>query len=139
MPEAPTGSSDQISRQTLRTFRRVFCQGDLDAADRLFGPDYVDHDPNGPSAERGPAVVRRFLTDYREAFPDLRLAVEEQVVEGDTVLTRWKGHSSRGRRDLVDASRGRYRLLQGVTVTRFSSAQAVEGWSSWCEAQPGPR
>ena len=26
---------------------------------------------------------------YRSAFPDVRLIIEEQVAEGDTVVTRW--------------------------------------------------
>jgi predicted ester cyclase len=120
-----------VQRRTLQSLRKLFCNGDLKIADELFDSDYVDHDPDGPSAARGPESARRTVSMYRSAFPDLRLAVEEQVVEGDTVVTRWKGRGTYLGRLLEEPPTGERVSLRGVTVTRFAHARAVEGWSNW--------
>ena len=126
VPEAAS-----VERRVLRSLRRVFCRGELALAEDLFASDYLDHDPDGPSAERGPESVRRLIHTCRAAFPDLHLRVEEQVVEGDTVLTRWKGRGTHLGPWLDRPPSGKRVSLRGVTVTRFAGAQAVEGWSNW--------
>jgi predicted ester cyclase len=126
----------KVRKQTLRALQNLYCRGDLDAAEDLFAAEYVDHDPDGPSAARGPKSVRRFLQTYRSAFPDLRLAVRDEVVEGDTVLIRWRGRGTHLGPLLESAPTGRRVALEGVTVLRFAESRAVEGWSKW--EVPGP-
>jgi len=38
--------------------------------------------------------VKQFLRRYREAFPDLQITIEDQVAEGDRVMTRWTSHGT---------------------------------------------
>jgi predicted ester cyclase len=67
----------------VRTFvDEVWNAKNYDAAADLYGEDYVNPFGTGPAARVEP--IRR----YHQAFPDLRLDVEEVIVAGDTVVLR---------------------------------------------------
>jgi steroid delta-isomerase-like uncharacterized protein len=69
-----------------------------------------------------------FIEAYRSAFPDVRSVVEDQIAEGDKVVTRW---TSRGthRGDLNGiAPTGKRMELTGVTIERIADDRIVEVW-----------
>ncbi len=72
-------------------FRRyiegVFNQGNLEVAEEIFDR-YVSHQPDGSTLERGPEDVKRFNREFRSAFPDLRISIDDQIADGDKVVTR---------------------------------------------------
>lgn len=72
----------QREAQVRRFVEEVWNAGNYDAAADLYGDAYTNALGRGPSA-RG-EVVRR----YRQAFPDLRLDVDELIVAGDSVVLR---------------------------------------------------
>jgi hypothetical protein len=43
---------------------------------------------DGSTLERGPEDVKRFTEEYRSAFPDWRISIDEQIAEGDKVVNR---------------------------------------------------
>src|SRR5215210_926317 len=65
--------------------------GNLDAADEIYAPDYVGHDPTLPEDLHGVEAGRQHAATFRSAFPDLTCTIEEQIAEGDKVVTRWIG------------------------------------------------
>jgi predicted SnoaL-like aldol condensation-catalyzing enzyme len=72
-----------------RLQEEVFGQGKLELVAELLASDYVSHAPGDPELSRGPEDIERIVRTYRSAFPDLTCTVEEQVTEGDMVVTRW--------------------------------------------------
>jgi predicted SnoaL-like aldol condensation-catalyzing enzyme len=70
-------------------FRRipeeVINSGNLDLADEVFAPDYVDHAPVPPGVPGGLEGFKAFFTMLRAAFPDLRYTVENILAEGEMV------------------------------------------------------
>ena len=77
--------------QNKAIFRRyleeAWNQSNLEVIDEIFDR-YISHQPNGTVHERGPEDVKRFVSEFRAAFPDLRLIMEEQIAEGDKVVSR---------------------------------------------------
>ena len=71
-----------------RVLEEMFNKGNLDVADELLAPDYVDHDPAMPDDIHGPEGFKHYVGAYRSAFSDLHLQIEDQVAEGDKVVTR---------------------------------------------------
>ena len=68
-----------------RIVEDLFNTGDTSIADEVFAADYVDHtasDPGVPGAEN----VKRFIEEWRSAFPDTRSVVDDLVAEGDWVM-----------------------------------------------------
>src|SRR5687767_15090279 len=70
--------------QNKASFRRyleqAWNQSNLEVVDEIFDR-YVSHQPDGSVLERGPEDVKRFVGEFRSAFPDLRLISEEQIAE----------------------------------------------------------
>jgi steroid delta-isomerase-like uncharacterized protein len=90
---------------------------------------YLSHQPDGSKLERGPEDVKRFVGEFRVAFPDLHLNIEEQIAEGDKVVIRatFRGTHQRVFRGMAPA--GKEIEVKGVTVFRFSEeGKVVESW-----------
>ena len=67
--------------------------------DELVSPDYVGHDSAEPEPIQGPAGVRARFEKYLIAFPGGAITIDEQIVDGETVATRWTGRGTHTRRD----------------------------------------
>ena len=110
----------------VRAFiEEVLNQGQIDAAERFFWEDMVEQVPfpgQGPGIEGLKDVVR----GMRAAFPDMHWRVEEQLTEGDRVLTRfeWTG-THRGAFLGVDAT-GRSVRVWGMVIDRFQEGRIKE-------------
>lgn len=110
----------------VRAFiEEVLNQGQIDAADRFFWEDMVEQVPfpgQGPGIEGLKDVVR----GLRAAFPDMHWRVEEQLTEGDRVLTRfeWTG-THKGAFLGVDAT-GRSVNVWGMVIDRFQDDRIKE-------------
>ena len=68
-----------------RIVEDLFNTGDTCIADEVFAANYVDHtasDPGVPGVEN----VKRFIEEWRSAFPDTRSVVDDLVAEGDRVM-----------------------------------------------------
>jgi serine phosphatase RsbU (regulator of sigma subunit) len=103
-------------------------QGNLKVADEIFGR-YLAHQSDGSTLERGPEDVKRFTEEYRSAFPNWRISIDEQIAEGDKVVNRvtLRGTHQRQFRDM--APTGKEVEVKAVTIFRFSEeGKVVETW-----------
>jgi steroid delta-isomerase-like uncharacterized protein len=111
-------------------YQELWNTGNLDVIAEAVAEDVLVHDVvNGEL--RGRDAIREVVAAYRTAFPDVRLTIEDQIAEGDTVVTRW---SATGTQDgpLGGAPpTGRSGSLIGVNISRFSGLQIVEVWETW--------
>lgn len=94
-PGAPERSAamPEESKRIVREFlEEVFNQGQIAGARKYFADDYRHHSPI-PGLPPGFAGFCVAHQQFREAFPDLRVTVEELIAEGGVVAgrTRWRG------------------------------------------------
>ena len=70
----------------------VLNQGAIDSSDQFFWEDMVEQVPM-PGQGPGLNGLKDVLRGMRAAFPDMHWTVEEQIAEGDKVVTRfaWTG------------------------------------------------
>jgi serine phosphatase RsbU (regulator of sigma subunit) len=111
-----------------RYVEEVTNQGNLDVADEIFDR-YVAHQADGSTLERGPEDVKRFSAEFRLAFPDWRVSIDEQIAEGDKVVNRvtLRGTQKGEFRDM--APTGKEVEVKVVTIFRFSpEGKVVETW-----------
>jgi steroid delta-isomerase-like uncharacterized protein len=109
----------------------IFATGNLDIADEIIAPDYVGHDPAQPEPTRGPAGVKEAAAGYRAAFPDLTVTVEQQVAEGDTVVTRWTATGTHEGELFGIAPTGKQATVTGISVERVVDGKVVEDHTNW--------
>src|ERR687894_882814 len=119
----------EVNKATFRRYiEEVQHQGNLEVADEIFDR-YISHQSDGSTLERGPEDVKRFTEEYRSAFPDWRISIDEQIAEGDKVVSRvtLRGTHQRQFRDMEPT--GKEVELKAVTIFRFSEeGKVVETW-----------
>jgi serine phosphatase RsbU (regulator of sigma subunit) len=123
------------AEENKATFRRyveeVVNQGNLELADEIFDR-YLAHQPDGSVLERGPEDVKRFLGEFHAAFPDLNAIIEDQIAEGDRVMTRYRWRGTHGGEFRGIAPTGGEQEINGIGIFRFSpEGKVVESWDSY--------
>ncbi len=103
-------------------------RGNLDLADELYAPDYVLHDPSLPEDLHGPEGLKQYAAMTLGAFPDARVTVEDQVAEGDKVVSRWTATGTQTGELMGIAPTGRSIEISGITINRFSGGKIAEDW-----------
>ena len=68
-------------------YATVYGQRDLEALERFLAPGFASAGPGGSMDLAG---HRAALAASLAAIPDFALEIEEQVAEGNTVVTRWR-------------------------------------------------
>ena len=130
--------------------RRWFAEtdkGNLAIIDELLPPEYLDHNPPIPGLPRGREGIRQANLLLRAAFPDVVHIIDDQVAEGDKVMTRVTtratflgaflglpadGEGDRGAGHLGPPRRGR--------PARWSTGRRPTWPASWSSsARPPPR
>jgi predicted ester cyclase len=94
--------------------------------------DHVWHGPGGKEA-RGLKALKELAAGYLRAFPDLRMSIEDQIAEGDRVVTRWTAQGThKGSLEGI-APTGKAVKVTGIVVDRFAGGKWVEEWESFDE------
>ena len=79
-------SAEQNKALVRRLFEAV-SRGNLDVADELLAADFVDHDIL-PGEEVGIEGFKRAVAEELATSSDLHYSIEEQIAQGDKVVTR---------------------------------------------------
>ena len=98
---------------------------------RLFAADFELHVPGSPDfvGHEGMAI---FESIYRTAFPDIHFAIEDQVAEGDMVVSRWFSTGTHlGELLGIPATGNRGSGTVGITIRRVVDGKSVEEWALW--------
>jgi predicted ester cyclase len=68
------------------------------------------------------------ITVYRNAFPDLHFTIDEQIAEGNTVMTRWTAHGTHNGELAGLPPTGKPAMVVGVNLDRVEHGKIVESW-----------
>lgn len=106
-------------------------KGNLDVIDEHIAPGYIGHDPSEPEGIRGPAGFRAFVQKYLTAFPGGQITVDDQILEGDKIATRWTGRGTHKGEIAGIAPTGKQITVTGLTISRLDGDMVVEDWTTW--------
>jgi predicted ester cyclase len=123
--------SDQYKEADRVILEEVWGRGEVDKLDAIVAPDIVHHDPFDTNAADGLTGMKRTIANYRQAFPDVRFTVEDQLVEGDKLLTRWSSVGTHTGSLMGETPTGAEVRLTGMVVERFEDGKIVEAWRNW--------
>jgi len=119
------------NKAVARAVFDVFNGADPAELDDVVAPDAVDHDPYNPFREEGREGLKKVISMYREAFPDLEFTIEDQIAEGDKVVTRWVGGGTHQGELMGVAPTGKTSTVTGIGIDRIDNGQVVEAWGNW--------
>ena len=107
----------------------AFSQGHLDVVDELLAPDAVDHASRPPGMPEGREGLKVLIGTLRTAFPDFNITIEQQVAEGDLVVTRSTNSGTmQGEFGGMPAS-GKRASWGAIHITRIANGKIVEHWA----------
>ena len=113
-----------------RFFEDLFNTGNLAVADEIVATDYLNHNA-APGETPGREGLKQFVAAVRTAFPDLHFTVEDQIAEGDKVVTRWTSTGThQGEFGGIPAT-GKQVRLTALNIHRVVNGQVTEGWLQW--------
>jgi steroid delta-isomerase-like uncharacterized protein len=122
--------STQNKHLLRRFFEELFNQGTLAVADEIVGVNYVNHN-SAPGETPGREGLKAFVTLLRTGFPDIRFTVEDQIAEGDKVVTRFSATGTqRGEFAGIPAT-GKSITITAMNLHRVADGQIQEAWLNW--------
>jgi steroid delta-isomerase-like uncharacterized protein len=129
---APSLKSDDPLAGNKAVVRRqhedVWSKGDLAAIDQLYKEDFVCHFVVGPEEWKGRDGVKKVVTQHRAAFPDWTEKIEDIVVEGDKVVTRFTSTGTHKGAFAGIAPTGKKVTISEVAIFRVKDGQIAEQW-----------
>ena len=114
----------QSATLVQRVVDEIWNAGNLELADELFAPTYINHGGLIPDLVQGPEGIKFSVAFYRAAFPGLHVAVDDLAVDKDAVILRWTAAGQAA----GDATTG---TLTGVTRSHVVDGRVVESWTTW--------
>jgi steroid delta-isomerase-like uncharacterized protein len=125
-------STEENKAVVRREFEEMFNQeGNLDAAEEFYAPNYVGHEPTTGDI-KGVEGAKQFAAEYREAFPDLTITIEDQVAEGDKVVTRFTARGTHhGEVEDLGPATGNRMEITGITIEQFGDGKIVQDWTNF--------
>jgi predicted ester cyclase len=114
--------------------RRWFAEtdrGNDGIIDELCAPDYVDHSPPLPGMGSGSAAVEQANAALRAAFPDTVHTIEDQIAEGDKVVTRLRARAMFTGEILGIQPNGQVVEITGISIHRVAGGKLVEHWANF--------
>jgi steroid delta-isomerase-like uncharacterized protein len=122
--------STEANKAIIRLlFEEAFGQGNLAVLDEIIAPDQVNRGPGAlPGMPSGPEGSKMLISTYRNAFPDLHFTIDEQVAEGNTVVTRWTAHGTHNGEFAGIPPTGKSATVVGIGLDRVEDGKIVESW-----------
>ena len=124
--------SEQNKALARRALEEIWNQGKLAVIDELTASSATFHDPNVPGGKfTGPEGLKQLVQIYRGACPDVRLTINDQIAEGDKVVTRWTATGTHKGQLMAIAPTNKHATVTGVDIDRYQNGKVVEAWSSY--------
>ncbi len=124
--------STEDNKATVRRLtEEVFNQGHVALIDELCVPNFLYHEPGIPDVH-GREDLKRYVTTIRRAFPNIRVTIEDEITEGEQVVTRYLLRGTNTGEFVTPTMRfpatGKQVAVTGIDITRLAGGKAVEVW-----------
>lgn len=125
--------SEENKALVRRWFEEVWNRGRADAIPEMFAAEGIAHglsgDPENPL--RGPENFKPFHSQFRGAFPDIYVVVEDLIAEGDKVAVRCSVRGKHlGDHLGMPASKAPVEFT-GIAIVRIKDGKIVEAWNNF--------
>src|SRR6516225_3508603 len=121
--------SEMENLELLRKSLAKFNAGDLEGYLEMFDKAVIFH---GLSRKLKPGVggLREYYTDLRRAFPEMRLASEDVLADGEKVANRYTFYGTHKGEYMGVAPTMKLIISPGIVINHFQGGKCVETWQS---------
>ena len=112
-----------------RRFLEARIKGDLDTVDEMMTPDFVSHTKLLPDQEPTREGQIWATAQFDAALSNRRIRFEDQIAQGDKVVTRFVVHATHDRGELMGlAPTGRELIFRPIDIHRIEGGKIAEQW-----------
>ncbi|UCH26260.1 MAG: ester cyclase [Trueperaceae bacterium] len=115
------------NKAVARQFYRILETGDISMADEIVAADYVNHNAI-PGQKAGLEGYKDVVRSLRTSLPDIRYTIEDQVAEGDKVVTRYTAKGTHQGEFLGVAATGKPITMTALVLQRVVDGKIQESW-----------
>jgi steroid delta-isomerase-like uncharacterized protein len=127
--QAQPASEQEKNKTVARTFfEEVLGQGKLERYSESHTADFVAH---GTEHDFTLAEDMAAAREERTAMPDMQIAVNHMVAEGDLVAVHWTAWGTNTQPGMGLPATGKRIKVSGMTIFRFKAGKISEEWSAW--------
>lgn len=120
----------ESNKKIAGQFFEYYAKGDIKQIENLWGSDYKLHFPGRPQA-LGKEESKQLLTGYTTGFPDVKFTIEDQIAEGDLVVTRITVNAThKGVFQGIPATNKKI-TVTGIGTHRIVNGKIVEEWAEF--------
>ena len=121
--------TNEEHKAIVRRFIKAFETNDQATIKEVLAPDYMAHGAGAPGPLDRETVAQR-ISIFTAAISDLHVTIEDQIVEGDKIVSRftWRGTHTGDFFGL--APTGKPVVVSAVSIERIKDDKIVERWFS---------
>jgi len=112
-------------------FLEGFNSDNLAAADEFIAANFTNYDPGTPPLPNGPQGYRQLVNTYRTIYPDLRMTLDDLIVEGDKVACRWTAQGTNTGPLMGMPPTGKQATVTGISILTITNSQVTEQRVNW--------
>jgi steroid delta-isomerase-like uncharacterized protein len=115
-----------------RAVEEIWNQGNYSNLERFVSRDFTVHLSNDEKIQ-GVEGIKQFFSELRNAFPDIRFVIEDQVAEADRVVTHWTAKGTHQGTFKGIPPSGKRLNFTAIDIDRIVDGKVVECWSKMDE------
>ena len=119
--------STEENKAVARQFFEIIETGDLSAASKIVATDYVNHKAV-PGQKPGLEGYKEVVTAVRTGLPDIKYTIEDQIAEGDKVVTHYTARGTHQGEFFGVAATGKPLTLSAIVIQRVVNGKIQESW-----------
>ena len=120
-------SATHFQSPIQRILREAFDKGNLTVVDEVLSSDYIVHNSKNRLVNNYDEI-KRLISTFRIAFPDLQTIVEDEIQEGEKVVARWTMSGTHKGLLMGITPTGKSMKIQGVFFARLADGMIRDYW-----------
>lgn len=114
-----------------RFMESVWNNGKLDEIDKSLAPNCRFVDPSGPFDLNGADAYKKYVQSVRKAFPDINLKIDEQIAEGDALVSLVKITATHEGEFLGVAASHKKATISMIVIEHFQGDKIGNAFALW--------
>ena len=110
--------------EVIRGIYEAINTGNLALLEKFVAPDYIEHSEGFQGVE----PFRQQVAAFRAAFPDLRVSIDDLMIDGDRFASRTTVTGTHTGDLMGMPATGRHISVEAVDIGRVENGQAKERW-----------
>lgn len=129
-------SSEENKAIVRKFFEEVWNNKNLDFIDEIYTPDFKLHAlwqnmALGGAGNAETPTAKQVIGTWHRGLPDLKMTIEDQLAEGDFVVTRHISSGTHTGTFMGIPPTGNFAKASGITIMRLQGGKIAETWTAW--------